>query len=62
MTGMALLRFLKQADGLQDPKGSLSSSIQPLVIIQANGEVRMSMKHVSRKHGAYHVNSADIRG
>ena len=39
---MAFLRHLKATDGLSDPKGSLSSSIQPQAIAQANEEVRVA--------------------
>ena len=39
---MALLRYLKSTDRLPDPKGSLSSSMQPQAIAQSNEEVRVA--------------------
>ena len=58
---MALLRYLKPTDGLPDPKGSLSSTMHPQAIAQANEEVREPMKSVLRKCGPYQVYSVDIR-
>ena len=39
---MAFLRYLKPTDRLPDPKGSLSSSMQPQAIAQSNEEVRVA--------------------
>ena len=40
---MAPLRYLKPTDGLPDPKGSLSSSLQPQAIVRSNKEVRVAI-------------------
>ena len=40
MADIALLRYLKTTDGLPDPKGSLSSSIQLQATVQGNEEVK----------------------
>lgn len=60
MADIALLRYLKPTDGLPDPKGSLSSSIQPQATVQGNEEVKKTPKSISRKCGLYQVYSAEI--
>ena len=39
---ITFFKYLKTTDGLPDPKGSLSSSMQPQAIAQANKEVRVA--------------------
>ncbi len=54
---MTLLRYLKQKDGLPDPRGPLSTSIQSRVIARANREVEAELVEISKskekKRGAY---------
>ena len=61
---MALLRYLKRVDGLQDPKGPLTSSISAQAIAEANKEVQKAMGQNSvtgKKRGSYKKYTATQR-
>ena len=40
---MLLLRYLKQKDGLPDPKASLTSKVPTRVVVRANREVEAEL-------------------
>lgn len=48
---MSLLRYLKRAGGLPDPRGPLSSTLPGNVIAAANREVEKELK--TKKRGQY---------
>ena len=51
---MALLRYRKAANGLPDPKGSLSTMISPDVIAEMNKEVEEASRSIAGgKRGHY---------
>ena len=50
---MSLLRYLKQKDGLPDPKGSLSNEVPTLAIVRANWEVEAELVEEKKKRGPY---------
>ena len=61
---MALLRYLKPANGLPDPKGSLSAMISPDVIAEMNKEVEEANRgvHVAGgKRGHYKTYTSSER-
>ena len=47
MVEMALLRYLKPANGLPNPKGSLSTMISPDVIAEMNKEVKEASRSIA---------------
>ena len=50
---MSLLRYLKQKDGLPDPKGSLTSEVPTRAIVRANQEVEAELVEQKKKRGPY---------
>ncbi len=55
---MALLRYLRSADGL--PGGSLSSSIPTQAIAEANKEVQKAIRNAEGKRGVYQKYSPTV--
>ena len=51
--GMSLLRYLKQKDGLPDPKASLTSKVPTGAIVRANRKVEAEMVEQKKKRGPY---------
>ena len=47
---MTLLKYLKNKDGLPDPRGSLSTVIPPRMISSANEAVRDTHEYNKRPH------------
>ena len=58
---MALLRYFKPKDGLQDPRGALSLSIPSSVTAQANMEVQKTISSEKQKREPYQRYSSRIR-
>ena len=59
---MALLRYLKPANGLPDPKGSLSTTISPDIIAEMNKEVEEATHSVAGgKRGHYQTYTSSER-
>ena len=58
---MALFRYFKPQDGLPDPRGTLSTSILPTAIAQANREVQKTTGSNRKKRGPYKRYSASVR-
>ena len=50
---MSLLRYLKQKDGLPDPKGSLSSKVPTRASVRAYREVEVELVEQKKKRGPY---------
>ena len=59
---MSLLRYFKPANGLPDPKGSLSTTISPDVIAEMNKEVEEATRSVAGgKRGHYQTYTSSER-
>ena len=59
---MALLRYLKPANGLPDPKGALSATISPHIIAEMNKEVEEASRCIAGgKRGPYKTYSSSER-
>ena len=50
---MSICRYFKPADGLPDPKGTLSGHITPEAISMANTEVQKALSEQGKKRGPY---------
>ena len=56
---MSILQYFERVDVLPDPRGTLSTSVPPRAIAQANAEVRKSLDNGKqmKARGSYHWSS-----